>query len=72
MWFATCRLLAEAGGVEVIVKLLTDSMAEARRFASECVTAMAPDGNYKPQIVSYPCVHNFDYEPLILSLVQSH
>lgn len=54
VWFAVCRLLAEAGGVEVTVKLLTDSMAEARRFASECITAMAPDGKYKPQSVLCP------------------
>ena len=62
MWIAVCRLLAEAGGVEVIVKLLADSMAEARRFASECITAMAPDGKYKPQSVS-----TFDHEPFVLA-----
>ena len=39
------RLLAEASGAEVIVKLLTDAVAEARQFASDCITSMAPDGN---------------------------
>ena len=41
----TChRLLGEAGGTEVIIKLLTDAVSEARQFASDCVTSMAPDG----------------------------
>lgn len=52
--FAACRLLAEADGVEVLVKLLTDSMAEARQYASECIIAIAPDGKYQPQSVLCP------------------
>ena len=39
-----CRLLAEADGSEVLVQLLTDSMAECRQFAADCITNMAPDG----------------------------
>ena len=38
------RFLAEVGGIEVIVKLLTDTMSEARQFASDCITSMAYDG----------------------------
>ena len=39
-----CRHLSDADGVEVLVQLLTDSMAECRQFAAQSITSMATDG----------------------------
>ena len=43
---ASFRLLSESGGVEALVQLLSDSEAECRQFAADCITSMAPDGMY--------------------------
>ena len=39
-----CRLLDDAGGVELLVGLLQDTVASCRQYAAECVATMAPDG----------------------------
>ncbi len=40
----TCRMLEDAGGVELLVGLLQDTVASCRQYAAECVATMAPDG----------------------------
>lgn len=39
-----CRLLEEAGGVDLMVTLLQDHDSGCRQYAAECVSTMAPDG----------------------------
>ncbi len=37
-------MLEDAGGVELLVGLLQDTVASCRQYAAECVATMAPDG----------------------------
>ncbi|XP_064385237.1 armadillo repeat-containing protein 3-like [Halichondria panicea] len=49
---ANCKMLEDAGGVELLVGLLQDTVASCRQYAAECVATMAPDEAFRFELAN--------------------